>query len=87
MTTLDTILSLLPTLTIQERVAVLDILVADPDVREQQESNRQRVAQIAARLAEDTDDDDSWWESFTTGIDAHRLSNRPLFTKESSKAA
>jgi hypothetical protein len=86
MTTLDKVLTLLPQLSLAERVHVLEVLEADPQVATQRMENQAALAHLDSRVAADNDEDDSWWETFAKAIDSDRTSNRPLYAGQSSRS-
>jgi hypothetical protein len=85
MTTLEEVLTRLPTLTAAERTRVLRLLEADPQLGAQRAANQIALVHLDARIATDDDEDDAWWEAFTDALDADRLSNRPLFAGSGSR--
>ena len=87
MTTLDKVLTLLPQLSPSERARVLEVLEADPQITAQRAANETALAHLDSRVAEDDDEDDTWWEAFVNAFDSDRLSNRPLYTLPSSRSA
>jgi hypothetical protein len=87
MTTLEQVLSLLPQLSPSERARVQELLESDRHDAAQRAANHAALVHLDARIATDDDEDDSWWEDFTQGLDRDRLSNRPLYTEQSSSSA